>query len=146
MKARDIMSANPVCITPESGVRDAAKIMQRENVGVVPVVAELSSKKLLGVLTDRDIAIRIVAEGRGPDIRVSEVMSKNIRTHGPDDSVNDVMQTMGSEQVRRIPIVDEGGSLVGIVAQADIALDAPNESKVENTIENISKPSTKHAS
>jgi CBS domain-containing protein len=145
MKARDIMSANPVCITPESGVRDAAKIMQRENVGVVPVVADISSKQLLGVLTDRDIAIRVVAEGRGADIRVSEVMSKNVRTHRPDDSVNDVMQTMGSEQVRRIPIVDERGALVGIVAQADIALDAPNDAKVETTIEKISRPSNKHS-
>jgi CBS domain-containing protein len=145
MKARDIMSANPSCVTPDSGVRDAARLMARENVGVIPVVNDITEKRLLGVLTDRDIAIRVVAEGRGSDISVNEIMSQNVRTCGPDDPVDEVMRTMGTEQVRRIPIVDDRGSLLGIVAQADLALNAKDEEKVERTIEKISQPTTKHA-
>lgn len=145
MKARDIMSAEPACVTPDVPARDAAKIMQRQNVGVVPVVADVSTKKLLGVITDRDIAIRIVAEARGPDIRVGDVMTSKVATARPDDSVDALMRTMATEQVRRIPVVDSNGALVGIVAQADLALNAPDDEKVERTIEKISQPTARHA-
>ena len=145
MKAHDIMTANPVCVTPESAVRDAARVMQRENVGVVPVVDDVGSKRLLGVLTDRDIAIRAVAEGRGLDVTVSEIMTRNVTTCRSEDDVDALMRTMGEEQIRRIPVVDEAGALVGIIAQADLVLSAPNEQKVERTIEKISQPSGKHA-
>jgi CBS domain-containing protein len=95
----------------------------------------------VGVVTDRDIAIRVVAEGRDPStVRVSDVMSTNVRTCRADDSVDDVMEIMGSEQVRRVPIVDERGALVGIVAQADIVLQAHNDKKAERTVEQISQP------
>lgn len=144
MNARDIMTADPVCVTPESTVRDAARIMQRESVGVVPVVDNAGSKRLLGVLTDRDIAVRIVAEGRGSEVKVSEIMTSTVTTCRPDDAVDAIMRTMGQEQIRRIPVLDEAGSLVGIIAQADLVLSAPNEQKVERTIEKISQPAGKH--
>ncbi len=146
MKAREIMSRNPTCVTPDTPLVDAARLMKDENIGVVPVVESSDSRRLVGVLTDRDIAIRAVAEGRdGATTSVGHVMTSDVRTSAPDDSVNDVMALMGSEQVRRIPIVDDRGDLVGIIAQADIVLEGDDNKKAEETIEKISEPSSKHS-
>ena len=145
MKVQDVMTKDPACVTPGATIREAAQLMQRENTGVVPVVDKKEAKRLVGVVTDRDIAIRVVAEGRNSDTLVSEVMSSTkLATCSPNDDVDDVMEAMASEQVRRIPIVDERGSLVGIVAQADILRRANNDRKAEQTIEAISQPSRKH--
>jgi CBS domain-containing protein len=120
--------------------------MQRENVGIVPVVEEKGTKRLLGVVTDRDIAIRVVAEGRDGGARVSEVMSSGrIRTCTPDDDVDDAMEVMAHEQVRRIPIIDDRGALVGIVAQADIVRKGRDGSRAEETVQRISEPGGKHS-
>jgi len=146
MKAQEIMSKNPTCVTADTPLVEAARLMKTENIGVVPVVESTGSKRLVGVLTDRDIAIRAVAEGRdGATTSVGHVMSSSVRTSAPDDSVEDVMELMGREQVRRIPIVDDRGNLVGIVAQADIVLEARDNRKAEKTVEKISEPSGKHA-
>jgi CBS domain-containing protein len=146
MKAREIMSKNPTCVTPDTPLVDAARLMKDENIGVVPVVESSNSRRLVGVLTDRDIAIRAVAEGRdGATTSVGHVMSTDIHTSAPDDSVNDIMALMGSEQIRRIPIVDERGDVVGIIAQADIVLEANDNKKAERTVEKISEPSGKHS-
>lgn len=146
MKAQDIMSADPVCVTPQTPMEEAARLMKDHDVGVLPVVSEEGSRQLVGVITDRDITIRHVAAGHGsPDCPVSEAMSENVKTCRGDTSVDDVMATMGREQVRRIPIVDERGSLVGMVSQADIVLEARNENKAEEMVENISKPFGKHS-
>jgi CBS domain-containing protein len=146
MKAREIMSKNPTCVTPDTPLVDAARLMKDENIGVVPVVESSDSRHLVGVLTDRDIAIRAVAEGRdGATTSVGHVMSTDIHTSAPDDSVNDIMALMGSEQIRRIPIVDERGDVVGIIAQADIVLEANDNKKAEKTVEKISEPSGKHS-
>ena len=146
MKVQDIMSTNPSTVTPDSRLRDAARLMQTENVGVVPVVESNDSKRLVGILTDRDIAIRVVAEGRDAEnTSVGQIMSANVKTCRATDDVDEVMDVMGKEQVRRVPIVDERGSLVGIVAQADIVLEARDNRKAEKTVEKISQPSGKHA-
>lgn len=146
MKARDIMSKDPMCVTTETALVEAARIMKDENIGVVPVVDSADSRRLVGVLTDRDIAVRAVAEGRdGATTSVGHIMSSDVRTSRPDDAVDDVMELMGREQIRRVPIVDERGALVGIIAQADIVLEARNNRKAEKTVEQISKPSSKHA-
>ena len=146
MKAQDIMSKDPMCVTPDTPLVEAARIMKTENIGVVPVVESTGSKRLVGVLTDRDIAIRAVAEGRdGATTSVGHVMSSDVRTSAASDSVEDVMELMGREQVRRIPIVDESGALVGIIAQADIVIEARDNRKAEQTVEQISQPSGKHA-
>ena len=145
MKAREIMSKNPTCVTPDTPLVDAARLMKEENIGVVPVVESSGSRRLVGVLTDRDIAIRAVAEGRdGATTSVGHVMSTDVHTSSPDDSVREVMALMGSEQIRRIPIVDERGDVVGIVAQADIVLEA-DDKRAEQTVEKISQPSGKHS-
>ena len=100
--------------------------------------------RLVGVVTDRDIAIRHVAEGRAMDAPVSDVMSGGVKTCGPDDSIEDAMALMGREQVRRIPIVDERGSLVGVVAQADLVRMSGKDRQAEKTVEKISQPGGSH--
>ena len=140
MKAREIMTADPRTVTPDTALQEVARLMQQEDVGIIPVV-EAGGRNLLGVVTDRDIALRVVGEGRdGKTVKVSDVMSSNVRTCKQDDSVDDIMDLMGKEQLRRIPIVDERGALVGIVAQADVVRQAKNDKKAERTVEKISEP------
>ena len=139
MKAREIMTKNPRTVSPDTRLQEAASLMKSEDVGLVPVVE--GSGNLVGVITDRDIAIRVVAEGRdASSATVRDAMSSSVRTCKEDSSVDDVMEVMGSEQVRRVPIVDERGSLVGIVAQADVVLHGKSDRKSERTIEKISEP------
>ena len=148
MKVSELMSRNPCTVSPETPVSEAARLMKEEDVGIVPVVERVGGAetrgRLVGVITDRDIAIRHVAEGRSSDAPVRDVMSGGVRTASPDDSVDDVMELMGREQVRRIPIVDERGSLVGVVSQADLARKAKDAEKVERTVEAISQPGGYH--
>jgi len=140
MKVQDIMTGEPRTLTPESTAQEAAQLMKEMDTGVIPVVESSSSKKLVGVVTDRDIAVRLVAEGKAATCRVSDVMSSGrLATCAPTDDVDRVMETMSREQVRRIPIVDERGTLVGIVAQADIVRKA-DDKKAERTVEKISQP------
>lgn len=145
MKAQEIMTPHPVSVTPETRIQEAAQIMRDQNVGMLPVLENDGSKRLVGVVTDRDIAIRHVAEGHGSsDCPVREAMSEHVATANPDSNVEDVMEIMGREQVRRIPIVDERGDLVGVIAQADVVLRAEDDKKAERTIEEISQPFGEH--
>lgn len=145
MKAQDIMSKDPTCVTPDTTLVDAARLMKDENIGIVPVVESNDSRRLVGVVTDRDIAVRAVAEGRdGVTTSVGHVMSADVRTTTADNSVDDVMELMGREQVRRIPVIDDGGLLIGIISQADIVLDAKDNKRAAKTVEQISKPTGKH--
>ena len=146
MKAREIMTKNPSTVSPETRIQDAARMMKDQNVGILPVVETTGSATLVGVITDRDIAVRCVAEGHDSSkCAVKEAMSTGVATAREDDDVDSVMDLMGREQVRRIPVVDERGTLVGIVAQADLARDAKNEKKVEKTVEQISRESGRHS-
>jgi CBS domain-containing protein len=141
VKIQDIMTKNPSCVTPSATVREAAQIMDREDVGIVPVVENEGERRLVGVITDRDIAIRCVAANRDGNCRVADVMSSdNLMTCGVEDHVNRAMDAMRSEKVRRIPVVDERGGLVGIVSQADIVRKARDDARAEETIEQISEP------
>ena len=145
MKAKDIMTRKPKSVTPETSVREAARLMKEEDVGVLPVVDRDGSDRLIGIVTDRDIAIRHVAEGHdSSSCPVSEAMTSNVSTAREDDDVDSVMDLMGKEQVRRIPVVDERGGLVGIVAQADIVRKAKDDAKAERTVERISEPGGRH--
>jgi CBS domain-containing protein len=148
MKISEIMSKNPRSVSPDTPVSEAAQLMKEEDVGLVPVVERVGGAetrgRLVGVVTDRDIAIRAVAEGRAVDSPVSEVMSGGVKTCSPDDSVEDAMAMMGREQVRRIPIVDERGSLVGVVSQADVVRMAGKDRQAEKTVEQISRPGGSH--
>ena len=148
MQISEIMTRNPRTVTPDMAVRDAAVVMKEEDVGIVPVVEQVGGAetraRLVGVLTDRDIAVRHVAEGRSADSPVRDVMSGGVRTCNPGDDVEQVMRLMGEEQVRRVPVVDERGSLVGVVSQADLLRKASGSGKVEKTVEQISQPGGAH--
>jgi len=148
MNISELMSKNPHTVTPDTPVSEAARLMKEEDVGMVPVVERVGGAetrgRLVGVITDRDIAIRQVADGRSSDSPVRDVMSSGVRTATPSDSVESVMELMGREQVRRVPIIDERGSLVGVVSQADLARKAKNEGHVERTVEEISQPGGSH--
>ena len=144
MKIEEIMTRDPATVTPGTTVRDAAKLMQREDTGILPVVESEGTNKLVGVVTDRDIAIRVVGDGRDGETRVSEVMSSGkLATLRPDADVAEAMDTMADEQVRRVPIVDDRGMLIGILAQADIVRKAHDDQRAERTVEKISQPTGK---
>lgn len=120
MTCAEVMTPSPTTAKPQHTATEAAEAMRREDCGLVPVVSD--SNKLIGVLTDRDIVIKVVAEGRDPrGTAVSEVMSTDLVTCLPQETIETAMEQMATRQVRRIPIVESDGSLVGIVAQADIA-------------------------
>lgn len=138
MKAQEIMTKDPRVVTPETPVQEAARLMQSEDTGVLPVVESLQSRRLVGVVTDRDLALRVVAEGK-VSAQVRDAMSSGVKTAKPGDNVKDVMALMASEQVRRIPIVDDAGTVVGIVSQADVVREA-DDKRAEQTIEAISRP------
>jgi CBS domain-containing protein len=141
MKAREIMTSNIECVTRDDSIRSAAQIMRDSDVGAVPVVDDRNSMRLVGMITDRDIAIRHVAGDNEGDCNVGDHMTAGrMYTVSPDDDVNDVMNTMKSEQVRRVPVV-EGERLVGIIAQADIATGNVDDQETGEVVEKISEPS-----
>jgi CBS domain-containing protein len=115
---QEAMTSNPTTVSPDTTAGDAAQIMKSEDIGSLPIVED---DKLFGVVTDRDVAIRIVAEGRGADTPVDEIASKDIVTVDPQQSLEEAARLMAQHQVRRLPVVEEDGRLVGILAQADIA-------------------------
>lgn len=116
---RDLMTDNPRTIDAEKPVAYAAKMMRDEDVGLAPIV---QGDRLVGTLTDRDIAIRVVAEGRDPEsTTVREVASTDLVTIDPERSLDEALRLMAQHQVRRLPVVEEDGRLVGVLAQADVA-------------------------
>ena len=140
MKVSSVMTRDVRSILPRRSVRDAARLMDELNVGVVPVCEE---ERLLGILTDRDIAIRAVAGGLNPEsTRVEEVMSTAVRACHPADDTAEVSSLMSGMQVRRIPVVDDEGRLVGIVALGDLATDDTEEAA--GALKHISEPSEPH--
>jgi CBS domain-containing protein len=142
VKARELMSAQPACCTPEDSIQQAARLMSECDCGCIPVVEGTSSKRLVGVITDRDIACRCVADGKGPETKVSEAMTRNPATVRPDDDVGSVERIMAEKQVRRVPVADERGACVGVISQADLALDAKaaSDREVGKIVERISEP------
>ncbi len=140
MKVRDLMTKNPASVTPDADLAKVARLMADHNVGSIPVVENASSKKVIGMVTDRDIAIRAVAQGKNPvQMQAQEVMSSQVVTVKQDDDIQNVTKVMEQHQVRRVPVVDETGMICGMVAQADIALKT-NDKMTGNVVEDISKP------
>jgi len=119
-QVRELMTESPRTVPPDASAVDAAKVMQNEDAGVVPIVED--DGRLVGVVTDRDIALRVVAEGREPDsTKVAEIASQNLATVDPQQDIDEALRLMAEHQVRRLPVVEEDGRLVGILAQADVA-------------------------
>jgi CBS domain-containing protein len=133
---KDAMTSNPFSIDAEKPVSYAAKMMRDENVGLAPIV---EGDKLVGTLTDRDIATRVVAEGKDPESTTArEVASRDVVTITPDQSLDEALQLMAQHQVRRLPVVEEGSRLVGVIAQADVAQHA-DASETGRMVEEISE-------
>jgi CBS domain-containing protein len=133
---RELMTKNPCAIDADKPVTYAAKMMRDEDVGLAPIV---EGQKLVGTLTDRDIAIRVVAEGKDPQtVTVREVATTNVVTLDPQQDLDEALRLMAKHQIRRLPVVEEDGSLAGVVAQADIAQHASARDTGE-VVEQISK-------
>jgi CBS domain-containing protein len=133
---RDAMTESPRTIGRDAAIVEAALIMRDEDVGIVPIV---DGDKLVGTLTDRDIAIRVVAEDKDPKTtKAEEVASREIVTVDPEQDLDDALRLMARHQVRRLPVVEEDGKLVGIVAQADIAKHA-TDGQTGELVEEISR-------
>jgi CBS domain-containing protein len=143
MKAGELMTAQPASCTPDDTIRKAAQLMREHDCGCLPVVDERD--RLVGVVTDRDITCRCTGEGKGPETPVKEAMSQDPKCCRVGDELEAVEGIMIAEQVRRVPVVDERGRCVGMIAQADLALSlAANVSEVGRVVEQISEPA--HAS
>jgi CBS domain-containing protein len=143
MRAREIMTDHPACCTPDDTVQQAARTMMDTDCGCLPVVDDVGTKHLVGVVTDRDLAVRALGEGKGADTRVREVMSASPSCCGPDADLREVERIMADRQVRRVPVVDERDCCVGMIAQADLARAdrEVGDHEVRETIERISEPS-----
>lgn len=145
VRVRDIMTEHPDFVTPTTSVTEVARRMRELDVGIIPVVDDESNRRLRGVVTDRDLAIRVLAAGKDGGAQVLDHMTEHVRTVNEHAPIREVFDVMKREQVRRVPVVDDEGRLVGIVAQADLAvgyagLDLHRETEVEEVIERISEP------
>jgi CBS domain-containing protein len=135
-KIRDFMTSNPRSVDSGSKASEAAQLMRDEDVGLVPVI---EGERLVGTVTDRDIALRVVAEGKPPEsTTVGEIASRELVTIDPQQDLDDALRLMARHQVRRLPVVEEDGKLVGIVAQADIAQHA-SDAQTGDVVRDISK-------
>jgi len=136
-KVQDVMSDRPRCVSPDTPVSEAAQLMEAEDVGALPV---LDGEELAGMVTDRDIVIRAVAKGKDPrGMPVREVSTRDVVSVRADEDLSEALKLMASYQVRRLPVVDDANRLIGVLAQADVALEA-KEKSVGQMVEEISKP------
>lgn len=123
MKAREIMSKLLFCCTPDETAEKAAQMMRDHDIGSIPVVNDYAERKLLGIVTDRDICLRVIAAGHLADtVKLADIMTKWPATCSPEDTVDACEEVMRRRQVRRVPVVDSRGICIGMISQADIAL------------------------
>ena len=142
MKVEDIMTKDPACCTSDAKLQEVAQMMVKNNCGCIPVVESKDNKKPIGMITDRDITVRTVAEGKNPlDLTAGDVMSDQVVSVTSGSSVEDCCNKMEENQVRRIAVVDENGACCGIVAQADVAINA-DQSKTAEVVQEVSKTSS----
>ena len=140
MKCREVMTDNPVCCLPNDLVGQAARVMRREHIGPVPVVSDERSRELIGIITDRDLAIKVVAESRDPNrTQVGDVMTRTIVVCREDDDLSTAIAAMEEYQIRRIPVIDRGGRIVGIISLADVAIPFHYPQKTAEMVEEISR-------
>jgi CBS domain-containing protein len=133
---REVMTSDPRTVTADSSIAEAARLMRDEDTGIAPIT---EGERLVGVVTDRDIAVSVVAEGKDPQTtKVTEIASSNLVTIDPQQDLDEALRLMAKHQVRRLPVVEEDGKLVGILAQADVAQHA-DTSRTGEVVEEISK-------
>lgn len=139
MDVKDVMTPDPECCSPETGLQDVARMMVDCDCGCIPVVDSNDSKMPIGMITDRDITCRVVAQGRNPlELTAGDAMSSTVVSVTPDTSLEDCLNLMEESQVRRIAVVDDIGKICGIVAQADVALNADGK-KTAEVVQEVSR-------
>ena len=130
---RDVMTPNPSSVSDSDSIRDVARIMKDQDTGVVPVCD--GGKKIIGLVTDRDIVVRLIADGKDPmNARVTDVMTKSVRKVHEDATVDDVLSLMSNSEIRRVPVVNRNDELVGIVSIGDISDDTRKAGETLNDI------------
>jgi CBS domain-containing protein len=140
MKVREAMTGDVRLCSPDRSIREAAEMMADQDIGALPVG---ENDRLVGMITDRDIAIRAIAEGKGPDAKVRDVMTKDVKYCYEDQDVNEVTRDMADLQVRRLPVLNRDKRLVGIVSLGDIAISPDNE-RAADALSGISRPGGEH--
>ena len=145
MKARDLMTPDPARVTPSDSLQRVSQLMAEHDCGCIPVVTAADQRSLVGVVTDRDIAIRAVAEGRPVTTPIGDIMTTNPDSVSPDDDIDQVEKLMADRQIRRVVVVDGTGDCVGIIAQADLARASkrssePTPKEMVDVLEKISQP------
>ena len=139
-KCSDIMTEDLVYCLPEDPVSKVAQLMKKEDIGPVLIVDNEQTKTLVGIVTDRDLALKVVAEGRDPQTtKVEAVMTRKLVTCRADDDVENAMKAMAQYQLRRIPVVDDNNKLVGIISQADVATRVDEPEKTAEVVKEISQ-------
>ncbi|HEY8561337.1 MAG TPA: CBS domain-containing protein [Pyrinomonadaceae bacterium] len=139
MQVREIMTASPAYATPGTNLHVIAQLMVEHDCGCIPIIEGGDSRSPIGMLTDRDIVVRTVAENRNPlDLLAEDIMTGGIVTVTPETSIEECCNLMESKQIRRVAVVDDNGDLCGMVAQADIAMNAPTD-KTAEVVQEVSK-------
>lgn len=142
-KCSDVMTKDVVTCTPENTVTDVARLMKTEDIGPVLIVDNEQSRTLVGIVTDRDIVVKVIADGQDVNTtRVGDTMSKKLVTCRPDDDVEVAMKAMAQFQLRRIPVVGENMKLLGIISQADLATRVNAPEKTGEVVKEISEQTT----
>ena len=141
-KCNEVMTKNPLCCLPEDLVTKAAGLMKSENIGSIPVVEDEQTRKLVGIVTDRDLTLKIVAEGLdAKSTKVEAVMTRKVVTCRAEDDLQKALDAMSEHQLRRIPVVDGDHKIVGIIAQADVATRVDQPQKTAEMVKEISQAS-----
>ena len=140
-KCNDVMTKDPFCCLPDDTVVKAAQLMKAKDIGSLPVIKSENAKSLIGIVTDRDLALEIVAEGRDPkNTKVEDVMTDTIVSCRAEDNLQEVMDVMSVYQLRRMPVVDDENRIIGIIAQADVATRTDQPERTAEVIKGISQP------
>lgn len=140
-KCIDVMTKNPTACLPDDTASKAAQLMRNLDVGSIPVIESRQTNKLLGIVTDRDLAIQVVADDRNAgSVKVGDVMSKDLVTCRTDDNIQMAVEAMAQNQLRRIPVVDGDQKLAGIISQADVATRVNQSDETGEMVREISQP------
>ena len=143
-KCNEVMTKNPVCCQPNDMVAEAAKLMKSENIGSIPVIENEQTKKLVGIVTDRDLTLKVVAKGlNAKSTMVQAVMTRKVITCLADDDLQKALDAMAEHQLRRIPVVDNDNKILGIIAQADVATRVNQPEKTAAMVKGISQSNAK---
>jgi CBS domain-containing protein len=140
-KSSEVMTHDPICCLSTDTASKAAQLMRVVDVGSIPVVEDEQTLKLIGIVTDRDLAMRVVADGHSANLtRVADVMTREVITCRASDDVQKAVDAMSQHQLRRMPIIDDDYHIVGIISQADVATRVEKSEEIAEMVKEISQP------